>query len=60
MIEKINGTFFDLDYCRKFSPEKLRSIYRGESDETLQMLIDRLSPKETADEEPKAKKIKKK
>ena len=54
MLKNINGTFFNLDYCKQFSEEKLRKIYNGESVETLDLLIAEIYPKEV--KEPKAKK----
>jgi hypothetical protein len=44
-LTKINGTNFDLEFCRLHSPEKLRKIYEGESKKTLDMLIETLKPK---------------
>ena len=37
MIEK-----FNIEYCKQFSPEKLRSIYRNESKEVLDALIEKV------------------
>ncbi len=36
---KINGTEFDLNYCKLFSAEKLKAIYNGESQDTIKQLI---------------------
>ena len=36
----INKTKFNLDFCRRFSPAKLRKIYNGESKETIDKLIE--------------------
>lgn len=61
-MERINGTNFDLDFCRKFSPEKLRLIYKNESAATLTLLIAKCFPKEVEEvkevKEPKTKKVK--
>jgi hypothetical protein len=54
MKKQINGTWFSIDFCKKFSAEKLRLIYNGESAETLDLLIAEIYPKEVA--KPKAEK----
>lgn len=51
-MKLINGTWFKLDFCKKFNAEKLRLIYNGESAETLDLLIEEIYPKEVA--KPKA------
>ena len=56
MIKTINGTFFDIDYCKKISESKLRKIYNGESLETLNLLIAEIYPDEP--KEVKTKKVK--
>ena len=56
MIKTINGTFFDIDFCKKFSAEKLRKIYNGESPDTLNLLIAEIYPEEV--KEVKTKKVK--
>lgn len=57
MKKNINGTNFDLDYCKKFSAEKLRMIYNGESKDTLDALIAEIQPEKVEKvEKPKAKK----
>ena len=43
-MQQINGTYFDLDYCRLFTPAKLRLIYNGESELTLTLLIAEVHP----------------
>ena len=45
---KINGTEFDLDFCAQFPAKKLRKIYSGESEETLNKLIEAVYPSEVA------------
>ena len=35
----INGTEFNLDFCKSFSAAKLRKIYNGETSDTLDKLI---------------------
>ena len=55
-MEKINGTYFDLDYCMQFSESHLRQIYNGESAETLDLLIEKLKPEVSEVSEKKSKK----
>lgn len=43
-MKKIGATFFDVDYCRNFTPDELRVIYKGEGKETLDSLIAELYP----------------
>ena len=50
----INATYFNLDFCKQFSEQKLRLIYKNESEETLSALIAECFPQEV--EKPKAKK----
>jgi len=38
-MKNINGTWFDIDFCKQFSEDKLRKIYNGEGPETLNLLI---------------------
>lgn len=45
-MKKIGSTFFDVDYCRNFTPDELRVIYKGESKETMDSLIEELYPKQ--------------
>ncbi len=45
-MKKINGTNFDIDFCKRFSEDKLRKIYNGETEETLNLLIAEIYPKE--------------
>lgn len=59
MIKKINGTYFDLDYCKTLSVEKLKKVYASFGDETVKQLIDEVYPKEQI-EVPTAKKYSKK
>lgn len=47
----VNGTNFDLDFCRGFSPAKLKSIYNGESAETLNQLIELVHGKQNNENE---------
>jgi hypothetical protein len=42
---KINGREFNEAFCRRFTPERLRKVYNGESEETLNSLIAALYPK---------------
>jgi hypothetical protein len=42
---KINGREFNEAFCRRFTPERLRKVYNGESEETLDSLIAALYPK---------------
>lgn len=53
-MKNINGTNFNIDFCKKFSESKLRKIYNGESLETLNLLIAEIYPKEV--EKPKKQK----
>lgn len=46
MLKTINGTTFNLDFCKGFSTEQLRKIYNGEPKETLDLLIAECFPKE--------------
>ena len=55
-MKNINGTNFDLDFCKKFNEAKLRKIYNGESVETLNLLIAEIYPGEV--KEVKTKKVK--
>ena len=55
-MKNINGTNFDIDFCKKFSESKLRKIYNGESLETLNLLIAEIYPEEV--KEVKTKKVK--
>jgi hypothetical protein len=45
MKKNINGTNFDIDFCKRFNEDKLRKIYNGESTETLNLLIAEIYPK---------------
>lgn len=45
-MKNINGTWFNIGYCKTFSEDKLRKIYNGESKETLDLLIAEIYPKE--------------
>jgi hypothetical protein len=58
-MQKVNGVNFDLDYCKKFSDEKLRKMYNGESSETLDLLISTIRPVEPIVEVEPTKKTKK-
>lgn len=53
---RINGTEFDLNYCKSFSDKKLKAIYNGESQDTIDKLIEAVHGKAEAPEadEPKA------
>jgi len=44
-MKNINGTWFDIDFCKRFNEDKLRKIYNGESSETLNLLIAEIYPK---------------
>ena len=60
---KVNGREFNEAFCRRFTPERLRKVYNGESEETLNSLIAALYPKvEPVAEQPleKEKKARKK
>ena len=35
---------FNLDFCRRFTPEKLRLIYKSENPETVELLIKEIYP----------------
>lgn len=51
---------FNLNYCRRFSPEKLRKIYNGEPPEVLDKLINEIYPEHQKAEKPeKQKRVKK-
>jgi hypothetical protein len=53
---KINGREFNEAFCRRFTPERLRKVYNGESEETLDSLIAALYPKtEPVAEQPQEK-----
>ncbi len=53
-LKNINGTTFDIDFCKLHSPEKLRKIYSGETKETLDKLITEVYPvTERKQKEPK-------
>lgn len=57
---KINGREFNEAFCRRFTPERLRKVYNGESVETLDSLIAALYPKaEPVAEQPQEKEVKK-
>jgi hypothetical protein len=47
----VNGTNFDLEFCSRFSPAKLKSIYNGESAETLNQLIELVHGKQNNENE---------
>lgn len=46
-MKNINGTWFNIDFCKKFSAEKLKVIYNGESEKTLNLLIAEIYPEKT-------------
>ena len=56
-MKKIGATLFDVDYCRNFTPDELRVIYKGESVETLDSLIAELYPVEEEIKEVEIKEI---
>ena len=58
-FKTINGTTFNLDYCKQFNAEKLRKIYNGEKAETLDLLIKGLGLEVVETKEEKPKKTKK-
>lgn len=45
MQTNINGTYFNLDYCKTLSVEKLKKVYAGFGDETVNQLIETIYPK---------------
>ena len=57
MLKNINGTTFNLDFCKGYKPERLRRIYNSESKETLDLLIAECFPIEEKEaQKPKASK----
>jgi len=53
-MKKINGTWFNIEFCKNFSAEKLRVIYNGEGKETIDALIAEIYPEKS--EKAKSKK----
>lgn len=58
MEKRINGTLFNIDFCKRYSEKQLRSIYRNFNEDTLDKLIAEVNGKEEAKDE-KAEKPKK-
>lgn len=46
-MKRIGNTNFDIDFCKRFSEEKLRAIYKNESASTLTLLIAEVYPEGT-------------
>lgn len=42
MTDRLNK--FNLDFCRMYSPAKLRAIYKSENPETVELLIKEIYP----------------
>ena len=45
-MKRIGNTNFNIEFCKRFSEEKLRAIYKNESASTLTLLIAEVYPKE--------------
>lgn len=57
MVKRYGNTNFDTEFCKSFTPDKLRLIYPGELKEDAELMIADLFPDSAKADEPKAKKI---
>lgn len=51
---------FNLDFCRMYSPAKLRSIYKSENPELIEQLIEAVHGKDEVQEVHEEKDVKRK
>ena len=49
-MKRFGNTNFDLDYCKQFSTNQLRSIYKGDLSDDVELLISELYPSEVDEE----------
>lgn len=48
---------FNLDFCRKFSPARLRLIYKNENSVLIERLIEAVHGKQEIEKKPRKKKV---